>query len=274
MTPYEHFFRDINSSFGVAKRDFATLLKYVSTNPDPFLQTFSANELLSCKDRLLPLLARLKSGEPLDYILGVKDFYGLKLKVNRDVLIPRQETELLMHEIIQKCQGREINNIFDICCGSGAMGLSLKKNFPKANVSLSDISEKALAVAKENAKINDLDVTFCQGDLLKPLVGKKADLIVCNPPYISIDEYDEVESSVKNFEPAIALVAEDNGLALYKRMAEMLPEVCHSKTFVAFEIGYKQKRPLEKIFLKHPFSNLEFKTDLSGLDRFFFLEIE
>lgn len=202
--------------------------------------------------------------EPTQYIAGVVEFAGVSLKVNSDVLIPRLETEVLVEMIAkQPLAGR----LFDVCTGSGAIAIALKKRFPNLEVVASDISQKALDVAKENAKMAGVEVEFIQGDLLEPFHGM-CDYLVCNPPYLSDQEYEEVEKEVL-WEPKRALVGGKSGLEIYRRLK--LAGVVRKKAWL--EIGRGQGVGVKEIFEAQGL-NGRFESDWSGHDRFFFLEID
>ena len=218
---------------------------------------------------------RLK-GEPLAYISEVVEFYGCQLKVNSSVLIPRQETEILVDIISRELKGYDLRGkvLWDICCGSGAIGIALKKSFPDLQVSLSDISEEALKVARENAHLNHVTVECLKGDLLAPFQGEKADFIVCNPPYISQVEYDQLDREVKLYEPQIALVGGSTGLEIYERLSRELPLYLNGQAKVWFEIGYRQGKRVNELFEDSYWVKKYFENDWAGLNRFFFLENE
>ncbi|MFN0065910.1 MAG: peptide chain release factor N(5)-glutamine methyltransferase [Chlamydiales bacterium] len=206
----------------------------------------SEEELVKCR----ACLKRRGTGEPVPYIVGEVEFAGVTLEVNRNVLIPRIETELLVEKISSK------GILWDVCCGSGALGIALKKRYPDLQVTLSDISEEALAVAKRNAQRNQVEVEFRQGDFLEPFVGEKCDILVCNPPYVTEEEFKNLSPEVRLFEPKLALVG---GLAFYERLAK----ADHYGTLYC-EIGAKQGATIKKLF-----GGGTVEKDLSGLDRFF-----
>ena len=221
-------------------------------------------------------LKRASLFEPVEYITAEVDFYGLRLPVSSHVLIPRQETEILVDKAAAYIQKRPIQNkiLLDVCSGSGCIGLSLKNKFPEMTVFLSDMSDLALTVSREGAARHDLDVTFLQGDLLKPFFGKKADYVFCNPPYISNKEYEELEPSVKGYEPRGALVGGETGLEFYERLSRDLPDYLNPGAQVFLEIGYEQGKEMNKIFSASYWVQKELMQDWAGKDRFFFLEIE
>ena len=184
-------------------------------------------------------IKRLENGEPVQYIVGNVDFYGYILNVNKDVLIPRRETEELVEEVIKRSKLFNNPTIIDIGTGSGAIAISLSKEL-NCHVYASDISNKALMVAKENAIKNNANITFLQGDMLKPFIDNKikVDIIVSNPPYIK--ENEEIEDIVKNNEPNIALYAKNNGLEFYESILKDANRVLKEKYLIAFEIGKTQ----------------------------------
>lgn len=211
------------------------------------------------------MIRRKGEKEPLAYITGQVEFLGLILKVTPATLIPRHETEILADLIIKQLPETKVT-VWDLCCGSGCLGLSIKNLCPQAEVILSDISPEALAVAKENG--GDLEVTFLEGDLLEPFSGK-ADIVVCNPPYITSEEYEELEDEVKQYEPKGALVG---GLEFYQRLAREFPAYLNENTKVFFEIGAGQGAALLEIFSESHWVQKKCEKDWSGHDRFFFLE--
>lgn len=224
------------------------------------------SELASLRD----WLKRAAKNEPVEYIIGEVDFFGCAIKTDRRALIPRPETELLVERIANQVKDQKI--IWDICTGSGCIGISLKKRFPSVEVYLSDLSSDALSLAKENGKKNGVEVQFCQGDLFAPFLGKKADLIVCNPPYVSTSEYLEIDASVRDFEPKQALVGGESGLDFYERLAVELPGYLMPGGMAFLEIGAAQGNRVKEIFASPIWKRMELFPDLSGKDRFFFLE--
>ena len=193
--------------------------------------------------------------------------------VNENVLIPRFETELLVEKVIhyiEKYFDKKID-ILDIGTGSGCIAITLKKEV-NANIDAIDISEEALEVAKENAKLNDVDIYFTQGDLFSN-ISKKYDVIISNPPYLSKDE--EVMDIVKNNEPHIALYADNNGLKIYERIFRDVKNYINRRSIIAFEIGYTQEKELEKLCKKtFPQDKYIFEKDLSGKTRYLFIFID
>lgn len=217
-------------------------------------------------ERLRPMLKRLGSHEPLEYVLGTLEFAGCTLTVNPNVLIPRPETEILVSLLIKRLEGVSLAGkaLWDVCCGSGCIGLALKKRFPELRVTLSDVSTDALQLAEQNAKANGLEVELLQGDFLEPLEGRIVDILVCNPPYLSTSEYLNCPVSVRDFEPKLALVGGEQGTEFYERLAVERPP----NVLLALEIGATQGEAVQRIFEGQG----KVVQDWSGKDRFFFLE--
>lgn len=224
-------------------------------------------------DLIRKLIKRRATKEPVEYIIGSVDFYHLKLLVNPSVLIPRQETEILVDLIVQELHKKDLQGmtLWDIGAGSGAIGLALKKRFPELKVILSDFSKDALASAEENAKINDLEVELRYGDCFSPFEKEKAHFIVSNPPYISSKEYQNLSAEVTEYEPKSALVGGEDGLFYYKKLSTELPNYLQPAGKVFLEIGAKQGDDVRKIF---SYAKGKVIPDWAGLDRFFFLELQ
>jgi len=215
---------------------------------------------------LRPLVKRCSEHEPVEYVIGTVEFAGCQITVNKNVLIPRPETELLVEWVKKRRVGHVL---WDVCTGSGALGIALKKAMPDLHVVLSDISPQALALAKQNGSANGVFVEFLEGDLLTPFSGRKADMIVCNPPYLSEVEFTQTDPSVRQFEPKQALVAGARGTELYEQLASKLPECLNVPSRVFLEIGSTQSPALRKIFSDY---QIQLEKDWAGHDRFFFLE--
>lgn len=205
-----------------------------------------------------------KDTEPLAYKEGVVEFYDCTLAVDRSVLIPRQETEILVDIALKRLQSSGPLKVLDLCCGSGCIGLAIKKARPQDTVHLSDISDQALRVAQANALTNKLDVTFHKGDLYIP---KGIDVLFCNPPYVTTEEYRHLDPSVKDYEPRIALDGGVQGLDFYERIANSLHNGTWSPQYLFFEIGTTQGDPVTQLF-SHSRYHLELLKDWAGHDRF------
>ena len=222
------------------------------------------------KGNLDDALAELEKGKPVQYIIGNTNFYGYNFIVNENVLIPRFETEQLVEKTIyyiNKIFNSKVN-ILDIGTGSGCIAITLKKEI-NCNVSAVDISKNALKVAKENAKINNIDINFIESDLFTN-VFDKYDVIISNPPYIAFDE--EIMDIVKKNEPHEALYAADNGLFFYKKIIESASNYLNKKSLLAFEIGYTQGEQIKEYASRFfPNSKIIIEKDLNDRDRFVFI---
>ena len=227
--------------------------------------------------RFINGVEKLKENEPLNYVLGYSYFYGYKMVVNENVLIPRFETEELVGLVLSKYdeyfKGQRVN-LADVGTGSGAIAIALKKEESNLNVCASDISFDALNVAKQNAKNNDADITFYQGSMLEPLIENniKLDILVSNPPYIKQDEV--LDPSVKDYEPHVALFGGDDGLKFYRMIFENAHKVLKEKSMLFFEIGYDQRENLTALASEY-FKNahIEVFKDINKKDRMLFINL-
>lgn len=218
-------------------------------------------------------IKQLESGIPVQYIVGNVDFYHSNFKVNEKVLIPRFETEELVDKTIKYCKKylKEPLDIIDLGTGSGCIAISLKKEL-NCNMDAVDISKEALDIARINAKENDVEINFYQGNFLEPINNKKYDVIISNPPYISYDE--EIMDIVRKNEPSLALYADNNGLDCYIEILKNISNYLKEKSLIAFEIGYKQGESIKSLVLKYiPDSKVIIEKDLQGKDRFIFVFI-
>ena len=212
----------------------------------------------------------VKDNNPIQYVIGNVNFYGNTFIVNKNVLIPRFETEELVENTIKLIHDhfKLPISILDIGCGTGCIGLSLKKKLENVSVTLLDISRDALLVAKENADNLNLDVTFIESDMWTNVTGKY-DVIISNPPYIRTDE--EIEDLVKNNEPHIALYGGVDGLKYYRIIREKLLDHVNNRFLLALEIGDLQKEDVVNIFRDIPDVEIITKKDLQGRDRMVFV---
>lgn len=218
------------------------------------------------------MIDRLIRKEPIQYVLGNVNFYGYNFIVNKDVLIPRFETEELVDntlKYIEKQFGNTKIKVLDIGTGSGNIGITICKKLPNVRVTCSDVSDKALEVARLNAQKLQAEVTFVKSDVLASINGKY-DVIISNPPYISKSE--KIEDIVKNNEPSTALYADDDGLYFYDKILSTCKNNLNDKFLIAFEIGMTQKNKIINI-VNNYFDNvvIECKKDLSLKDRMIFI---
>jgi len=218
---------------------------------------------LSLAKKIKSIVSDLRANKPLQYILGETEFYGLKFKVNQHTLIPRPETEELVDWILKE----EFSSALDIGTGSGCIPIVLAKN-TIAQISAIDISENALKVAKQNAKLNGVEVNFIQQDILVASSLKKVDLIVSNPPYVLEFEKEKMKANVLQYEPHLALfVADKDSLLFYNKIGNLAAESlnCGGKLF--FEINEQYGAEISKMLRKIGFVDIELKKDINDKDR-------
>ncbi|MBN8523498.1 MAG: peptide chain release factor N(5)-glutamine methyltransferase [Rickettsiales bacterium] len=213
-----------------------------------------------------------KALEPIAYIVGKKEFYGRDFIVNKHVLIPRPETELIIDRVVLEYQknfaDKEVT-ILDLGTGSGAIAVTLATLIPQAKIVAIDISDEALALAAENAKLHDAiaQIQFIKSDWYSNLSGKKFDFIISNPPYISPDNKIYMAQETILYEPEQALFAVENGLINYRKIIFGLNNFLKNKNKVFLEIGFNQAEDVINILKKYPFTEIVISKDLSGHDR-------
>ena len=219
-------------------------------------------------------IQRYINGEMIEYVFNKAYFLSTPFFVNKDVLIPRQETEQLVLrtlENIQEMFTEEIINIADVCTGSGCIGISIAKALPNNHYYLTDISKEALRVADNNLSLlNNVDIKCLRGDMLEPLKNIKVDVIVCNPPYIS--NIKEIDQKTWKEEPHLALVAEPSTL-FYEKVLKEYSSIVNKKWLIAFEIGEDMKEQLSDLVIKYcPNASYFFENDIYGKTRFLFIK--
>lgn len=261
----EQFEKEALSITSVYKADVFDILRKVfdMTQVDIII-----NRKKELDDRAESILERLKNGEPSAYIIGVVEFNETIIKVTPDVLIPRMETEEL---VINLCESINFSNekILDLCCGSGCIGLSIAKRYPTSKVVLSDISVKALEVAKLNRKINKIEnASFIKSDFLDGIDGK-FDYIISNPPYIPLSKKTQAL-----YEPELALYSGEDGLDSYRRILDRLSEVLKKEGQAFFELEEDSRDGIESILKEKKIYDFEFKKDLAGKTRFLYLSLK
>ena len=259
---------------GKTSSDHAKMLlsSYLDVNPLELL-TILDKEVDSDIEKLYKSsLEALKENKPIQYVIGNVNFYGLKFIVNKNVLIPRFETEELVEQVVEytKDLNKDKIKILDLGCGSGAIGLTLKSILKDSEVSLTDISKDALEVAKLNANNLNLDVTFIESDWFSNVKLEQYDIIVSNPPYIRTDE--EIEEIVRDNEPSLALYGGVDGLDCYRKILANIKPYLNNKFLIAFEIGESQKEEIYDIVNKY-LKDIEItcKKDLYGRNRMIFV---
>ena len=234
-------------------------------------QVLQKNEKIGTSEsyRIKSIVQRLKNSEPIQYILGETEFYGLKFKVNPSVLIPRPETEELVHWII-KSKIEPNSRILDIGTGSGCIAIALKNCFKEAEISGMDISEKALETARENSVLNGLDVKFFKGDILNWQISDYQifDVIVSNPPYVRESEKSKMHNNVLNFEPGTALFVNDSDpLIFYMAICSFAKQHLNESGFLFFEINENLVTETKKLLMDFGFQRIEIRKDIHNKNR-------
>ena len=212
----------------------------------------------------------LKKNYPIQYLIGFVEFYNCQIEVNKNVLIPRYETEYLVEKSINLLKTKNVKKGIDLCTGSGAIAIALAKNL-KINMDACDISIKALEVAKKNALKNKVDINLFKKDILKDKIDGKYDFIISNPPYIKEWEYTSAETK---YEPSIALYAKDNGLEFYKKILSFSKEILNPNGIIIFEIGDTLNEEIKKIALDiYPKAIITTEKDYNNFNRFMFIKM-
>lgn len=239
--------------FGITKSGF-----YI--NPDVKTDSEKA-------DRYMELINKRADKIPLQHITGIQEFMGFDFKVNENVLIPRQDTELLVENAVEYINSlnRKVK-VLDMCTGSGCIAISVDKMCPLAEVTAVDISDKALEVARENGRSNDADVEFIQSDLFEN-ISDKFDVIISNPPYIETAVVETLMEEVREHEPMLALDGDADGLKFYRIISEKAKDYLGEGGIIMYEIGYDQGVTVPEILEENKFKDIKVYKDLSGNDR-------
>jgi len=217
-------------------------------------------------------ISRRGTFEPLQYIVGDVEFYGITLKVNKSVLIPRQETEILIEEIINAVNHEDGIKILDIGSGSGNIALALAKNLPNAEVVGIDVSEEAVELAKRNAELDELSsqVKFLKMDILDYDISKtkdKFDIIVSNPPYVSDEEYQTLQKEIVEYEPLVAVTDNSDGFKFYEHITKISKTLLKEDGILFYEIGKGQAEKVINILEQNGFSDIKVKKDYAEIER-------
>lgn len=218
------------------------------------------------EQRFSSLLLSRTRREPLQYLLGMQYFYGLPFHVDSRVLIPRQETETLCEHGIAHLRKLSHPCALDLCTGSGAIAVTLKHECPHARVTAADLSTGALEVAADNARLNQADVRFVQGDLWQPLKDEAFDLILSNPPYIPTLDCDSLQHEVMQ-EPRMALDGGEDGLDFYRRIAQEAPAHLMPNGLIAVEVGIGEAQDVAALFENAGLCDVQIINDLYGVER-------
>lgn len=250
------------------------LLQYVLDKPRQYIIVYDNKEIDKQQQwQYFVNIEKLTKGIPLQHITHRQEFMKMDFFVDENVLIPRTDTEILVEEVIKIAQKYNSPRILDLCTGSGAIAISLKKFVPNADITAVDISEKALEIAQKNAEKLEAKINFVKSDLFDKLDNKKFDIIVSNPPYIRKDEIKKLSEEVQK-EPKIALDGGEDGLDFYRIIAEQAINYLKTGSFLCFEIGYNQKNDVIKIIEdEQNYKNTYCKKDLYGNDRIIITQV-
>ena len=251
------------------------LMYMLDENPQLFSNNISEQLSKEKEEKYFSLIEKhIKEDVPLSHLVGFEYFYDRKFKVTKDVLSPRMETEELIYRVIEYVKTTKKDNIkiLDLCTGSGIIAITLKKELELKSVELiaSDISEEALVVAKENAELNNADIKFIQSDIFND-IDEKFDIIVSNPPYIDRKDEITMKTNVLNYDPHLALFAEEEGMYFYRKIVEEAKNYLNDSGVIFFEIGHDQREKITKLADMNDY-HAEVYRDLNGRDRMAFLE--
>ncbi|MDR0333463.1 MAG: peptide chain release factor N(5)-glutamine methyltransferase [Dysgonamonadaceae bacterium] len=268
--PTQYIQNKLNDIF--SKSEISCLTRLILSDMDISFADIASGKINDLSDtndqKIKDIVVRLKKNEPMQYILGTTEFYGLTLSVTPDVLIPRPETEELVEWILSENDENRLS-ILDIGTGSGCISVALAKKLPDANVSAWDISENALEVAAGNAKRNNVNVHLSKQDVFAPFSSDVVfDIIVSNPPYVLENEKDTMEENVLDFEPHIALFVPDNNpLLFYERIADIAMNCLTLNGKLYFEINREKGGAIAEMLQQKGFADIELRKDISGNER-------
>lgn len=255
--------------------DTEILLCFILKKPKEYLYSYSQKQISQTqKNKFKKLIARRAKSEPIAYITGYKEFYGLNFKVDKRVLIPRPETEIIIDEIL-KLNLKKIT-IADIGTGSGCIAITLAKLLPKDKIIATDVSKLALQLARQNAKTHETKIKFVQGNLLEPINNEKVDLIVANLPYgwEKWKNNTSIETKGLKFEPPSALFTKKNGLYLYDHFFNQISKLKKRPQFIIAEFDPRQTNDIKKLIIKYlPSCNIQIKKDLAGHNRIVIIKL-
>ena len=254
-----------NAHIPDARFEFRCMLEQITGNR--FASDLNADQ----QKQILSMIQHRINGEPLQYILGEWEFYGLRIFVGKGVLIPRPDTEILVDTALKWAENKSGLKILDLCTGSGCIALALKKNLPEAEISAVDTSESALAYARKNADYHQLPIQFYHADVLDRNFIKNFqnfDMIVSNPPYLTSQEMQELQIEVRH-EPAVALFggSAEDGTYFYQKITNLWKDTLKSGGLLAYEIGWKQAEHVSILLNSNAFRNIQIFQDLEQRDR-------
>jgi release factor glutamine methyltransferase len=253
-----------------AQLDAETLLLHVLGKNKAWLLAHQEEEISGDRAaRYHTLVERRYAGEPIQYITGQQEFYGLPFRVTPNVLIPRPETEHLVEKVLSLAVCFQLLRIVDVGTGSGAIAVALAHLLPHAEITALDISAAALDEARANAEGNRVPdrVRFVESDLLAAVATRKFEIVVSNPPYVPATDRESLSVEVREHEPGLALFAGNDGLDVYRRLIPAAFAVLESGGFLVMEIGYAQSQPIAELMTQAGFEEIEFVPDLQGIAR-------
>lgn len=253
-----------------ARADAETLLLHHIGKNRAWLISYGDDEFGGCASMgYAKLIERRLAGEPIQYIVGECEFYGLPFTVTREVLIPRPETEHSVEKILELAKNFAAPRIVDVGTGSGAIAVAVAHNLPGVKVTATDSSPAALVVARSNAERHGIAerIRFLQGNLLTPVAGEQFEIVVSNPPYVPESDRNTLAVEVREYEPAVALFAGASGLDVYRRLIPSVDAVLVPGGYVVLEIGYGQRNAIAELLKDAGFKEIEFTADLQGIDR-------
>ena len=241
-------------------------------NREQFFRDMSLYASDEVEAKVAELMNRRLAGEPVAYLIGEWEFYGLPLDISREVLIPRADTEVLAEQAILAARAAgEGARVLDLCAGSGRVGLAVAANAPNCRAVLADVSEEALKICRQNIRRNDLNarVTCVQADARQPPPAMlwDFDVIACNPPYIPTGDIDGLDPSVRDYEPRLALDGGDDGLDFYRDIAEKWRTALRLGGVLLFEVGIGQASGVEQILSRCGYEDIETFQDTGGIWR-------
>ena len=246
------------------------LMQYILEKPRQYVVVNDMKDLnKNQENKFFTAIKDVKNGCPIEHIIHFKEFMGLGFYVDENVLIPRQDTEALVEEVIDIAKKTKARKILDLCTGSGAIAISLAKYLTDIDITAVDLSGKALRIAKKNAIKNGVKnkIEFIKSDMFENIKNKKFDIIVSNPPYIKKDVIKDLSSQVKK-EPIMALDGGEDGLDFYREIINNANQYLRRKGFVCLEIGYDQKKDVFELIKEQDiFEYVYYKKDLYGIDR-------
>lgn len=245
--------------------DVRCMIEQATGKPLEMIRSISPEQQQAVQE----MAERRAKGEPLQYILGEWEFYGIRLFIGEGVLIPRPDTERLVEIVLERCGMLPHPRILDLCTGSGCIAIALKANLPGADVHAVELSDRALSYAKQNAAFHQMDITFTQGDVLQAETAagfSDVDVIVSNPPYLTTAEMQHLQRELE-YEPASALAAGEDGLIFYRGITRLWKHSLKPGALLAYEIGEQQGEAVAALLAEQGFAEIQVLQDYAHHDR-------